>query len=391
MARNASGSHSLPAGNPVVTATTITTTWANDTLNDLSAEITNSLARDGKGPMTAALELVNGTVGTPALSFDSEANTGVYRAGAADVRLSIAGTDRAKATATSWFYDMVTALTATGLSLKGAIADGATAVGVIIDNTIALTNSAAKIASFRNSGTEKLSVNHRGTLISTVVATTDIGTLVTTGANAPCSLVGNADAAAAGPDVILTGTITRTAGKIVSVQNNDVEKAYIDKDGQVIGLNTWHLVMASADRTTTSSAFGNVTDLSFAVSASANYEWECRLAVSRAATATALQMQFTGPAASTAVTISGDALNGDESGGGIAHWRTVTAFSSALGTYVYTGATTATATVLTLRGLLRNGANAGTVQLQFASSDNTNTVTVLKGSTINWRRIDATE
>ncbi len=41
MSRNGSGVYSLPAGNPVVTNTTISYTWANSTMNDLaSASIT---------------------------------------------------------------------------------------------------------------------------------------------------------------------------------------------------------------------------------------------------------------------------------------------------------------------------------------------------------------
>jgi hypothetical protein len=48
MARNGSGTYSLPAGNPVVTGTTISSTWANNTLNDLGNAMTASLAYDGQ-------------------------------------------------------------------------------------------------------------------------------------------------------------------------------------------------------------------------------------------------------------------------------------------------------------------------------------------------------
>lgn len=51
MSRNGSGTYSLPAGNPVVTNTTITVTWANTTLSDIASELTNSMPRDGQaGP-----------------------------------------------------------------------------------------------------------------------------------------------------------------------------------------------------------------------------------------------------------------------------------------------------------------------------------------------------
>ena len=48
MARNGSGTYSLPAGNPVTTGTTISSTWANNTLNDIGNAMTASLAYDGQ-------------------------------------------------------------------------------------------------------------------------------------------------------------------------------------------------------------------------------------------------------------------------------------------------------------------------------------------------------
>ena len=57
MSRNGSGTYSLPAGNPVVTGTTIASTWANTTMNDLAAALTDSVAADGQTPMTGNLDL----------------------------------------------------------------------------------------------------------------------------------------------------------------------------------------------------------------------------------------------------------------------------------------------------------------------------------------------
>lgn len=105
-ARNASGTYSLPAGNPVVTGTTISSTWANNTLSDLKTEMTDSLSRSGKGAMLAPLQLSNGTSGAPSLTFGSETTTGWYRAGAADVRLYIAGVLAEKYTSTALTYSL---------------------------------------------------------------------------------------------------------------------------------------------------------------------------------------------------------------------------------------------------------------------------------------------
>jgi hypothetical protein len=57
MSRNGSGVYSRPAGNPVVTNTTISSTWANNTMNDLAAALTDSVAADGQTPMTGDLDL----------------------------------------------------------------------------------------------------------------------------------------------------------------------------------------------------------------------------------------------------------------------------------------------------------------------------------------------
>jgi hypothetical protein len=53
MARNGSGTYSLPAGNPVVTGTTISSTWANNTLSDIATALTASVANDGQTPILA--------------------------------------------------------------------------------------------------------------------------------------------------------------------------------------------------------------------------------------------------------------------------------------------------------------------------------------------------
>jgi hypothetical protein len=77
MSRNGSGTYTLPAGNPVVTGTVISTTWANNTMNDLAAAITDSVAADGQTPMTGPLNLnsnkvtnlANATLTTDAVNY----------------------------------------------------------------------------------------------------------------------------------------------------------------------------------------------------------------------------------------------------------------------------------------------------------------------------------
>jgi len=62
MSRNGSGTYNLPAGNPVTTGTTISSSWANSTLNDIANALTGSIAADGQTPITANLNLNNNKI-----------------------------------------------------------------------------------------------------------------------------------------------------------------------------------------------------------------------------------------------------------------------------------------------------------------------------------------
>lgn len=100
MSRNASGTYTLPAGNPVTTGTTITSTWANSTFSDLATEVTNSLDRQGRGAMTAPLQAAAGTAAEPGVTFSGDTDTGIHHPAADEFRLTAGGVDVAKVTAT---------------------------------------------------------------------------------------------------------------------------------------------------------------------------------------------------------------------------------------------------------------------------------------------------
>jgi len=57
MPRNGAGTATPPAGNPVVAGTAISTTWGNNTVNDVYSELTNSIPRDGQAAPTASLPM----------------------------------------------------------------------------------------------------------------------------------------------------------------------------------------------------------------------------------------------------------------------------------------------------------------------------------------------
>lgn len=57
MAFNGSGTYNLPAGNPVVTGTTISSTTTNTTFSDIATALTNCITRDGQSTPSANLPM----------------------------------------------------------------------------------------------------------------------------------------------------------------------------------------------------------------------------------------------------------------------------------------------------------------------------------------------
>lgn len=102
MSRNSSGTYTLPAGNPVVTGTVITSTWGNTTLADIAAALTDSLSRTGQGGMQAPLALEDGTSALPALTWGTEQTSGLYRDAAGDFRWVISTTEILRITASTF-------------------------------------------------------------------------------------------------------------------------------------------------------------------------------------------------------------------------------------------------------------------------------------------------
>jgi hypothetical protein len=115
MSRNGSGTYTLPAGNPVVTGTSIASTWANTTMTDLANALTDSVAADGQTTMTGNLKmgsnkitgLADGTLTTDGVSkgqLDTAlagyqpdiTATGILKGdGAGVITAAVAGTDYA--------------------------------------------------------------------------------------------------------------------------------------------------------------------------------------------------------------------------------------------------------------------------------------------------------
>lgn len=203
MARDASGTHSLPAGNPVVTGTTISSTVHNNTISDLSDEITNSLDRTGKGAMQAQFKSTDGSVSAPGTSFSSELGSGFYRAGAGDVRWAILGSDIVKTTATGL------TITAT-LSLSvDTISESTSANGVVIDSVTLKDGgvTAAGTSTFAG-GT----ITDLGTVTAADITTLSIGGVAVTSTAAELNILDGVTSTAA--ELNILDGVTSTAAEL---------------------------------------------------------------------------------------------------------------------------------------------------------------------------------
>jgi len=165
VARNASGTHTLPTGNPVVAGTTADPVSFNATMSDLSAEITDSLSRSGKGGMSAPLVHTAGSATAPSVTFTGDTDTGVYASAANEVAITTGGTQRLKVSsagvAISGGAVALTATGATANSVTSSVADGGASVALTI-NTVDPLTTTAKLLSLQNNDVEKVAVDQAG-------------------------------------------------------------------------------------------------------------------------------------------------------------------------------------------------------------------------------------
>lgn len=89
MPRNGSGTSTVV--NTFVIDTIADPDEVNANFTDVADQLTNSLPRDGQAGMNAPLPLQNGTASLPALTFTSDPDTGIYRAGTNKIGLALGG------------------------------------------------------------------------------------------------------------------------------------------------------------------------------------------------------------------------------------------------------------------------------------------------------------
>lgn len=245
MSRNGAGVYSLPAGNPVIPFTTITTSWANSTLTDMATALTDSLDRNGTGGMLAALKAFDGVLATPGITWGSDTDSGFYRSaantwhpvsaatslgqfGSAGVKLFLdPGTSGAMSL--SILGEAGTGIYSPGtkqLALRADGVDWITVNGatdtVTINGTISITLTSAQVISFlgytpanKAGDTFTGAVTVNGGLLLTDVQ--DIATQNSTGSGHRITLHKYATADAAYPDF---GKIENTGGGPLMLYNN---------------------------------------------------------------------------------------------------------------------------------------------------------------------------
>lgn len=198
MSRDGSGIYSLPAGNPVVTGTTISSATHNTTLTDIANALTASIAKDGQTTPTANLPM--GTYRHTGVSNgtarDQYAAVGQLQDNTATVVGSVSGVD-----------------TITG-SLTPALAAYVTGMAVVL------------FPAGTNTGAATLNLNSLGAknIVNVLGASVGAGTLRT---GNPAFLVYNGtsfvliseDAASGSFTGTLTGCTTSPTGTVTYVRN----------------------------------------------------------------------------------------------------------------------------------------------------------------------------
>ena len=208
MSRNGSGTYSLPAGNPVVTGTTISSTWANTTLTDIANALTGSLASDGQTTASGNLnmgtyQVVNAGDPTTAQALATKNYVDTYVG-----NLGTMSTQNANAVAI------------TGGSIS-SILEGATVTASAPTSSINYDFKTQAVRFYTNSCTTNFTVNIRGN------STTTLNDTMTTGQTATMVLMVTNGATPYYPNVIqidgttvtplYQGGLTITAGNASSV------------------------------------------------------------------------------------------------------------------------------------------------------------------------------
>ncbi len=145
--------------------------------------------------------------------------------------------------------------------------------------------------------------------------------------------------------------------------------------GQAVAVKT-------ADQISTVTGHADVTDLQFAIAASTVYSFEFFVVFQTAATTTGIDLSINGPASPTDVTWYDQIMLSGAAGTAGVETKAQIALDATHITASIDAANTNRCAVL--RGMIRNGVNAGTLTLRFATEVGASSVTIKQGS---WARL----
>lgn len=240
MPRDVTGTYTLPAGNPVVTATLISSVWANTTMVDLGTALTNSLDRTGvSAGMTGQFKAFAGAIGAPGISWGLDLTSGLYRNAAADYRYSVTGTDVIRFQAAGTV--VLAQPGAVGTPPYTFIGDLTTGLFRVAAGDLGITLAGVQVADFQATGitlfNSSVAAQAQLSMVNTnTVAGNDIRIAQTAGTESSAWFVQNQNAAAAS----ITGgqfpaTTIRTLGTISGFQigTNNIARLIIGGNGGV--------------------------------------------------------------------------------------------------------------------------------------------------------------
>jgi hypothetical protein len=225
MSRNGSGTYSLPAGNPVVTGTTISSTWANNTLTDIATALTGSLAADGQTTATGNLKmganritgLADGLASTDAATVNQIPSGALFLLKASNLSdVANATTARGNLTAAkSGANSDITSIT--GLTTPLTVAQGGIGAATLTANNVLLGNgtSAPQVVAPGTSG--NVLVSNGTTWVSSSLPAGSVIQVVSTALTGTFTMTGQTQTAITG----LTASITpkNSANKILVMVN----------------------------------------------------------------------------------------------------------------------------------------------------------------------------
>jgi len=181
MSRNGSGTYTLPAGNPVVTGTTITSSWANTTMQNIADGLTQSVSNDGQTPMTGALNMANNkiiSVTDPTNAQDAATKAYVDTADALSLLKANNLSDVANATtsrtnlvaAKSGANSDITSLS--GLTTPLTVAQGGVGAATLAANYVLLGNGTSAVQTVAPSTSGNLLTSNGTTWVSSAPSVT---------------------------------------------------------------------------------------------------------------------------------------------------------------------------------------------------------------------------